>query len=195
MRALLYNFPRNKFMTPDEEKKDLRKRTFKCVLASFLGLILICLIIFIILLIISLNNSKSQSERKNYSYDVTTEVLDSFSSLDADGNFIYTSPKDNNYYVTVKFSSNGNAGLGSYTEKNYLYSCYGEVTNILTITFDVFDKEDKPVSEYTDLSVELSLGNKDDHNLTEDYEISENVITYCSLDDIYVYSFKMSLKV
>ena len=69
------------------------------------------------------------------------------------------------------------------------------MTNILTITFDVFDKEDQPVSGYTDLSVELSLGNKDDHNLTEDYEISENVITYCSLDDIYVYSFKMSLKV
>ena len=153
------------------------------------------MIVLFILLIISLNNSKSQSERKNYFYDVTTEVLDSSSSLDADGNFIYTSPKDNNnYYVTVKFSSNGNAGLGSYTEKNYLYSCYGEVTNILTITFDVFDKEDQSVSGYTDLSVELSLGNKDDHNITDDYEISENVITYCSLDDIYVYSLKLNFK-
>ena len=184
----------------EDKEYDVKKNVAKYVLTSLLAMLLMSLIGFIAILIIALTRPKvspigDNSNKKSYRFDLTTtNVLDSSSSLDSDDNFIYQSPKDDNsdYYISVKFTSNENAGIGSYVDKDYLFHSYGGTTNELTITFNIFEKEtEQEFKDYSELSISIYLGNKDDNYPLYNYQINDNVISYSSSEEIYVYSLSI----
>ena len=179
-------------MNDAEEKKILTKY----VLTSLFALLMMSLIAFIAILMIALSrpvaSPNTDTNKKSYKFDLTTNVLDSTSGLDANDNFVYVSPKEDVYYISVTFASNENAGIGSYVDKDYLFHSYGGTINELTITFEIFDKEtEQPFNNYSDLSISISQGNKANNYPLYNYQLNDNVITYSSSEEIYVYSLSV----
>lgn len=187
-------------MNKSNENSSDRKILTKYLLTSLLAVFIAVLIIIIAVLIIAFNrpilSPNGDSNKKQYQFDITTNVLDSSSSLDSGDNYVYQSDKEGDYYISVKFSSNENAGIGSYIDKDYLFHSYGGLTNTLTITFDVFNsKNEELVNNYTDLSISIFQGNKDDNGPLSDYQLNNNVISYSSSEEIYIYSISIGFKI
>ena len=168
--------------TPKDKDKKKKNITIIIVVSSIALIILIVLLI-ILLLLRNRQNNNNNKVKYQVTYD-TSLVLDT-TSLDNKGVTFTVSSGDNKYNVSVKLdTSTSNASIGSYTDKDYLYSIYDGHPNTLDLVVTVKDNSNNNSIDISDIVYTLYLGDKDGYTQKV---LDKNISTYSSDNLISIY--------
>ena len=168
--------------TPKDRDKKKKNITIIVVVSSIALIILIVLLI-ILLLLRNRQNNNNNKVKYQVTYD-TSLVLDT-TSLDNKGVTFTVTSGDNKYNVSVKLdTSTSNASIGSYTDKDYMYSIYDGHPNTLDLVVTVKDNSNNNSIDVSDITYTLYLGDKDGYTQKA---LDKNTSTYSSDNLISIY--------
>lgn len=181
------------------ENLNKKKNVFMIIgLASMLTCI-----ISIIGLVSSIKYFVNNSPYTNETIEITPNVLTESSSLNGDKSFTCESSKDGLYYASILIKTDKEAGLGDYRINNYIYRSYSsnifDKQNSISVTFNIFDSktnESLELDKLNKFSVYVYTGTIEKNSaLSSDvYQVNDNIITYYSKKDIYLYSLKLNFE-
>ena len=176
--------------TPKDRDKKKKNITIIVVVSSIALIILIVLLI-ILLLLRNRQNNNNNKVKYQVTYD-TSLVLDT-TSLDNKGVTFTITSGDNKYNVSIKLdTSTSNASIGSYTDKDYMYSIYDGHPNTLDLVVTVKDNSNNNSIDISDITYTLYLGNKDGYTQKV---LDKNTSTYSSDNLISIYKLDVEFYV
>lgn len=185
-------------------KQEENRLTLKYTSIGMLIIIYIQLLGILALLLISFfypKNNIPMDNKKVISFTMTpSEVINEYSSLSEDMSFNFTSEViEDSYIIKVKLSTpNDSVMLGSTSPHDYIYSIRDDSNNTLNINIDICNKDDVIIHDYTDLSVDIYVGedNPSKRKIDNDkYTLANNVVTYSDNSYIYLHTLSISFLV
>ena len=168
--------------TPKDRDKKKKNITIIIVISS---IALIILIVLLITLLILRNKQDQNNNKVKYQVSYDTTLVTDTTSLDNKGVTFTVSSGDNKYNVSVELdTSTSNASIGSYTDKDYMYSIYDGHPNTLDLVVTVKDNSNNNSIDISDIVYTLYLGNKDGYSQKV---LDKNASTYSSDNLISIY--------
>ena len=169
--------------TPKDRDKKKKNITIIVVVSS---IALIILIVLLIILLLLRNRQNNNNNKVKYQVTYDTALVTDVTSLDNKGVTFTVSSGDNKYNVSIKLdTSTSNASIGSYTDKDYMYSIYDGHPNTLDLIVTVKDNSNNNNSiDISDITYTLYLGNKDGYTQKV---LDKNTSTYSGDNLISIY--------
>ena len=169
--------------TPKDREKKNKKIAIIVIISS---IALVILIVLLVILLILRNQQNPNNNKVKYQVTYDTSLVTNSTSLDGKGVSFTVTSGDDKYDVSIRLdTTTSNASIGSYVDKDYMYTIYDANPNKLDMSLLVKDKESNSnVTSISDIKYTLYLGDKNDYQILS---LESNASTYSSEYEISIY--------